>query len=120
MWKPLLFVDNLVDNGNSMCMGWGWYLQNDMQIFLFSVFILLIYAKSRFWSFMTTFITIGISFAYTMQQSYDNGYLYTTHLTDFSTFADYMSNLYIKPWSRCPPYLFGLILGIVYIEFLGA
>jgi hypothetical protein len=116
MWKPLLFVDNLVDNGNSMCMGWGWYLQNDMQIFVFSVFILFLYGVSRFWSFMFTFISVCISFAYTMQQTFDHQYLYTTHLTDFlSGYGNYMSDLYIKPWSRCPPYLFGLLFGIFYV-----
>lgn len=67
MWKPLVFVDNLVDNGNSMCMGWGWYLQNDMQMFLASVAILAVYAKSRFWAFVAIFVSIGCSFWYTMQ-----------------------------------------------------
>ena len=47
MWKPLIFVDNLVDNGQSMCLGWGWYLQNDMQIFIFSVPLLFLYSKKR-------------------------------------------------------------------------
>lgn len=46
-WKALLFVDNLVDNGRHMCMPWGWYLQNDMQIFVFSMIFILIYAKHR-------------------------------------------------------------------------
>lgn len=120
MWKPLLFVDNLVDNGNSQCMGWGWYLQNDMQLFLFSMFVLLVYHKSRFWSFITLFLSIAGSFAFTMQQCYDRDFKYTTHLDDFATYGDYMSDIYIKPWSRCPPYMFGLFLGILYIEFLGA
>lgn len=72
MWKTLLFVDNLVDNGEKQCMGWGWYLQNDMQIFLYSLFVLLIYNKSRFWSFITILTTTIASCAYTMQQTYDN------------------------------------------------
>lgn len=46
-WKSLLFVDNLVDNGQYMCMPWGWYLQNDMQIFVFSMVFILIYTKHR-------------------------------------------------------------------------
>lgn len=114
----MLFVDNLVDNGNSQCMGWGWYLQNDMQIFIISVFFIYLYSKSRFWSFIAIFATIAASFAYTMEMTFDNSYKYTTHMTDFDTYADYMSYIYIKPWSRCPPYMFGLLLGITYVEFL--
>ncbi len=113
-------MDNLVDNGNSQCMGWGWYLQNDMQIFLASVLILFIYSKSSFWSFISIFLTIAFSFAYTMEMTFDNFYKYTTHMTDFDTYGDYMSYLYVKPWSRCPPYMFGLLLGILYIEFLSS
>jgi hypothetical protein len=26
-----------------MCLGWGWYLQNDMQIFIFSMIFLYLY-----------------------------------------------------------------------------
>lgn len=47
----MFFVDNIVDNGEQMCMGWGWYLQNDMQIFIVSVPILLLYNTKRRWSF---------------------------------------------------------------------
>lgn len=39
-------------------------------------------------------------------------------MDDFDTFGDYMANVYIKPWGRCPTYLFGLLLGILYVEFL--
>ena len=66
LWRPLLFVDNLVQNGDHMCMGWGWYLQNDMQMFIFSMFLLLIYQKSRIWCFITTYMSVAFSFAYTM------------------------------------------------------
>lgn len=47
IWKPMLFVDNLVDNGEKMCMGWGWYLQNDMQIFIISMLFLFLYNQHK-------------------------------------------------------------------------
>jgi len=43
----MLFVDNLVDNGEKMCMGWGWYLQNDIQIFAFSMILLFLYSVNK-------------------------------------------------------------------------
>lgn len=118
LWRSLLYIDNIVDKGNSMCMGWGWYLQNDMQIFVYSVVILLVYGKSRFWGYMLATLSILGSFAYTMQSTYDNEYKYTTHMSDFANYGDYMSYIYLKPWSRCPPYIFGLMLGMLYVEMI--
>lgn len=46
-WKSLFFIDNLVDNGEKICMAWGWYLQNDMQIFVFSLIFIFIYTKNK-------------------------------------------------------------------------
>ena len=56
MWKPIFFMDNIIDNGESMCMGWGWYLQNDMQIFIASIPILYLYNTKR----KAAFICIGV------------------------------------------------------------
>ena len=111
-------MDNLVDNGNSQCMGWGWYLQNDMQIFIISVFFIYLSSKSRFWSFIAIFATIAASLEYTLEMTFDNSYKYTTHLTDFDTYADYKTYIYIKPLSMCPSYIFGILLAIIYVEFL--
>jgi len=59
-WKTLLFVDNLVDNGEHMCLPWGWYLQNDMQIFIFSLIFILIYAKNRIAGYISIAIMMGV------------------------------------------------------------
>lgn len=69
MWKSILFVDNLVWNGEKMCLGWGWYLQNDMQIFVASLPILYIYTKNRKWAFGTIFLIITLSLLYNFIQA---------------------------------------------------
>lgn len=46
-WKSLLFDGNLFDDGYHMCMGWSWYLQVDIQIFLVCILLLYIYKKNR-------------------------------------------------------------------------
>ena len=46
-WKTLLFMGNLIDNGEKLCMPWGWYLQNDMQIFIFSMIFIYIYMRNK-------------------------------------------------------------------------
>ena len=118
MWRSLLFVDNLIDNGASQCLGWGWYLQNDMQIFIYSIFILLIYRWNKFASYVTIVWSIAASFIFSMVSTYVNGYHHPTHIDDFNTWNVYMVDVYIKPWARCPPYLYGLLLGMMYTNFL--
>jgi hypothetical protein len=73
LWRPLLFIDNLVDNANNMCMAWGWYLQNDMQLFLYCMIILYIYNKSKTGGYLIIFLSMAVNFGYVMQQTYDNG-----------------------------------------------
>ncbi len=51
---------------------------------------------------------------FTYVWTYNNNVHIITHLNDFSTWNDYMLNVYMKPWARSPPYLLGLLLGIFY------
>lgn len=46
-----------------MCMGWGWYLQNDMQIFAFSLIFILLYSKNRLAGYISliAMILLGMS-----------------------------------------------------------
>lgn len=45
-----------------MCLGWGWYLQNDMQIFIFSIPILYLYNKKRSFALLTILVLMIGSF----------------------------------------------------------
>lgn len=60
-WKSILFVDNLVYNGEKMCMGWGWYLQNDMQIFIFSLLFIFLYTKHKIMGYASIALLIILS-----------------------------------------------------------
>ena len=118
MWRSLLFLDNFIYNGTQMCMNWGWYLQNDMQMFVVSGLVLLFYRKSKFATCFLIVLMIGASFAFTMAFNYTHYYKQPIHLEDFGPTDTSFPNLYIKPYSRCPPYLIGVLLGIAYVELL--
>ena len=120
MWRSLLFVDNLVNNGTTMCMGWGWYLQNDMQLFVYSVFIVLVYSKSRTAGYLAIFFSMAASFAFNMYYTFNHGTRHPLHTEDLVNWGTYMQNVYIKPWARCSPYLYGLALGFLYMDFVAA
>lgn len=117
-WKTLLFVDNLVDNGEKMCMAWGWYLQNDMQIFVFSLFFIYAYTRNKRlgYGLLAAMVVLGLSLNF--YGVFDRGILQVTHLKDFIKWNEYFVNIYIKPWVRCPPYIFGLICGLLHMEYL--
>ena len=118
MWKSIFFVDNFVENGSTMCIPWTWYLQNDMQIFIYCTFILLVYRSNKFGSYMLIFWSILGSWAFYMIRSYQLGAHFYGHVVDFATTGQYMGDVYVKPYARCAPYLFGLFLGIMYSRFL--
>ena len=51
MWREIIFLSNFIENGQSLCMGWGWYLQIDFQLFAFGVLMIYIYSKKK-WIFL--------------------------------------------------------------------
>ena len=117
MWRPIFFVDNFVDNGQSQCMPWGWYLQNDMQLFIFSIILLYVYRlkpivmKVIVWPLM-----IG-SMIFTFMWTLRHNTILITHLSDVDSSGTFNEDVYIKPWARCPPYLLGLFFGILHFEY---
>ena len=44
MWRNVLLIDNFFDFSFA-CYGWGWYLSNDFQMFLYSLIMIFFYAK---------------------------------------------------------------------------
>ena len=98
-----------------MCMGWGWYLQNDMQIFILSIPILFLYSRHRKISFAIIGLLTALSLTFNLVQAEVNEYVTVAHRADFAKWSSYFPNVYIKPWVRCPPYLYGLFLGLLYM-----
>ena len=114
MWKPIFFVDNLVDNGEEQCMNWGWYLQNDMQLFMFSILLLCFYKfrpmvmKVIVWPMM-----VG-SMVFSFMWTYNHNAILITHISDAQQQGNYFADVYSKPWARCSPYFLGLYFGILH------
>lgn len=41
-WQHLLFITTLYQDSKLKCVGWDWYLANDMQFFVLTPFILML------------------------------------------------------------------------------
>ncbi|XP_071119326.1 nose resistant to fluoxetine protein 6-like [Haliotis cracherodii] len=108
-WTNLLYINNLV-NTDKMCMGWSWYLANDMQFYILSplIFMPFFYSwkagtASALTFLLTTFIASGVI-------SKENAFPASMMSNPLKT-MDFMLKYYMKPYTRIGPYIVGLWVG---------
>eukprot|EP00054_Salpingoeca_dolichothecata_P018077 m.110468 g.110468 ORF g.110468 m.110468 type:complete len:668 (+) comp22721_c0_seq1:1-2004(+) len=118
-WANLLYINNFYPNGGDVqntCMGWTWYLANDMQFYIISPIFLLALHKSRrlgfaIWSVVLvvcTGITIGLAYKFKL----------TAAMTEAPRIGggNQGTVYYVKPYCRIQPYLVGLLTGYFYFH----
>lgn len=122
MWRNLLLVENLFSlwDDKHYCFGWGWYLSNDFQIFFASLFAFFLYGvKPILGKLMIILMMVG-TLAAGLGLVIDKEYgIYPYDIFTF-LFSDFFSKYYTKPWYRAPPYLFGILFGMYYREFINS
>ncbi|XP_033640142.1 O-acyltransferase like protein-like [Asterias rubens] len=123
-WTNLLYINNLYPfpgDLNASCMGWAWYLANDMQFFFISPFILyLLYKKPKIGMTVIATLCLG-SFGIT-------AYLATYYGSPVWNHPAYNNNtqvvygnpnadvIYGKPYCRIPAYLVGMVAGYIFYK----
>mmetsp|Transcript_30647 Transcript_30647/g.53781 ORF Transcript_30647/g.53781 Transcript_30647/m.53781 type:complete len:348 (+) Transcript_30647:678-1721(+) len=110
-WRNLLYIQTVrVDHPSDLgCYGVSWYLADDMIFFWATPFLLAIYALSKVWGVVVpTLLCVG---------SIVGSWIlaWKKHLT-FGQ-GEYQSHYYFPPWTRCPPYLIGIVGGMLYFEW---
>jgi peptidoglycan/LPS O-acetylase OafA/YrhL len=115
-WTNLLYINNFYPSDNrGGCYAVAWYLANDVQFFILVPWIVWLASLSPF-------CTIGMLFAM-MTMSTISSFLIALHqhwsisIYNLNAFMEYFQNYYIVPWGRCPPYIFGIILGILWFFY---
>ena len=109
----VLWLDNFTTKGAD-CIGWVWYLANDMQFYLFAPIILWIYYNWPKWGIslilflMTCSFIIQMSLAVSMNLS----------MCILKYKEDFVEYYYRRPYNRCNPYLLGLLVGILYTSWV--
>ena len=128
-WTNLIYINNLwpwaLMDG---CIGWTWYLANDMQFYIISPLVIIpayyllpIKRNRMLWAAglvgaVSALILSGIVMTGTITSVYDFqansfsalAYNYSGNPTHLMTYTD---AIYIKPWDRISTYVIGLILG---------
>ncbi|OMJ69419.1 hypothetical protein SteCoe_32871 [Stentor coeruleus] len=117
-WTVPLFISNLYPFGSQACMGWGWYISNDMQFYILSPLILILHYKNKFYGYIALLVMIIANIITIIIISSEN---------DFSPSAIYgllnnfqFTHSYIKPYFRIGAFLLGIFLGFVYRGYCDA
>ncbi|XP_014779796.1 nose resistant to fluoxetine protein 6 [Octopus bimaculoides] len=106
----LLYINNLLADDKPSCVGWSWYLANDMQFYVISPILLIP---------LSMFPAIGftIFFALLLAQMLSAGIISTTEdlpavmFNAKSMSIKYFQHIYVKPYTRIGPYIIGMLYG---------
>ena len=119
-WTNLLYINNLYPwKLGDECMGWAWYLANDMQFYIIAPLMLVsayYYLPASLiitGAFLATGFTIAVLtgvFDFQASQMSGIAYNYTSRPGASQAYND---AIYGKPWDRISPYIVGLALGYV-------
>ena len=107
-WTSLLYINNLYPwEFMDECMGWTWYLANDMQFFAIAPIIII----PLYFLFSFGLIISGILLVATFVA---NGTISAVEELDPSSIQEAIkSSIYLKPYTRAAPYIVGLVMGYV-------
>ena len=111
-WSVLLFVSNFFPTDRQACMGWGWFIANDMQFYVFSPIVLVLHYKSKVLGYSSLLGLLITNFTINFVQAYENDYSpgVTYGLLNNNQFV----HSYIKPYCRMGPYIAGMMFGFIY------
>uniref|UniRef100_A0A8W8LEU9 Nose resistant-to-fluoxetine protein N-terminal domain-containing protein n=3 Tax=Magallana gigas TaxID=29159 RepID=A0A8W8LEU9_MAGGI len=113
-WKNLLYIDNFFGI-KDLCLGWSWYLNNDMQFYILSPLLIVPF-------FFNQIIGITVSVVFLLAATITPGVL--SYVEDFPVHflgggpkdtdrAAYFEDYYIVPYCRMGPYICGVITGYI-------
>ena len=105
----LLYINNFISDIRGLentrtynCMGWTWYLADDMQFFIVTPFLLYILWKKPY---------VGVVVMNLLLVAFTITPFAITWSDREEFFHGKQDDFYVKPWDRFQPYLIGLMLG---------
>eukprot|EP01113_Clastostelium_recurvatum_P020526 TRINITY_DN242_c0_g1_i2.p1 TRINITY_DN242_c0_g1~~TRINITY_DN242_c0_g1_i2.p1 ORF type:complete len:679 (-),score=198.27 TRINITY_DN242_c0_g1_i2:79-1908(-) len=108
-WTNLLYINNFVpQSSGAQCMGWTWFLANDMQFYIFTPIIALLFRKKRMggWVLSAFLIIFSMFINWFLALKYD--------LSPMNPNDDqFNSILYNKPYARMAAYVQGIVVAFL-------
>ena len=112
-WTNLLYINNVYPVNAGGCIGWVWYLANDMQFFIVAPLMIV----PLFYSLPVGLVCVGLFLAGSFAASGFSAGYYDIQANQFAYFIygfapdPNADALYFRPYHRIPPYLVGIVLG---------
>ena len=112
-WTNLLYINNFYPwKLGDECMGWTWYLANDMQFFILAPLVLIPLYHLFPVGLAIAGVLLCATFASNGAIAGTKHFLANTVLPDPSNTLQ-SNDIYVKPYCRAAPYLVGLVLGFL-------
>jgi len=121
-WYTLLYIQNFIDP-KKLCMGWSWYLADDMQYYILSPFVLVLYWKNKWAGWIVTVLgilgciacNIGLGIGDNLQEF--AGLQMGSEIGFYTPpGAKFGPTVYLPPWTRVSPYLVGFCCAFILLE----
>jgi len=107
-WTNLLYIDNFVPSDyDTTCMGWSWYLANDMQLYILTPLFFFAYYKNKVIGIIVISVAIFGSLLANFLLSFINNY--TPWLPALQRNDSYESVVYSKFYTRGVAWLIGVV-----------
>uniref|UniRef100_A0A0R3RIY9 Acyl_transf_3 domain-containing protein n=1 Tax=Elaeophora elaphi TaxID=1147741 RepID=A0A0R3RIY9_9BILA len=113
-WTNLIYMNNFLLQDVEVCMGWTWYLANDMQFHLFSpILLILLYRLLVGIIVALSLITVSslVHLFIILANNYPPAPILTAKLQLVQDLSTYWPDVYVKPYIRCNPYIIGILVG---------
>jgi len=114
-WSNMIFLNNFFPAHEFSCMGWTWYIANDVQFYCMAPIVLILYYRSKLWGYLACFTLFAVNFISIGTISSVNHF--TPTVLDGLSNKDQFLYLYIKPYTRMAPYIMGLMIGFMYRSY---
>ena len=116
-WTSLIYLNNFIPNwrGNN-CLPQIWFIANEMQFFIVSVALIVFYvkvSKTATWVLIFLISVISVVISGVLADYYD----YNAIHSSLSNGNDYTDFYYVKPYTRIPPYIFGVLCGFIIYSY---
>ena len=117
--SKIFFYSNLqpsLQDDKDLCMGWSWFYECEMQLFLLAPLLVLFYSKCGRRVSYFVFMAVIIAGVFINYRS-----IYKYHITAgiFSMENYYMYSYFInKPWYKLPNYFLGVLCAVFFQDYL--
>ncbi|KAK5978902.1 hypothetical protein GCK32_012523 [Trichostrongylus colubriformis] len=117
-WTNFIYMNNFLLQDKECCMGWTWYLANDIQLhYVVAPILFIAFAKNIRWGMLIGGLMMAgsslIQLWIVLENDYPPAPLLTAKLQIIKTLDAYWKDVYVRPYVRCGPFIVGVIVGFL-------